>query len=95
MNAIEIGRNPETGQIIMYESSEADWALLNSIASILVPILISVGLKALIEFISTGEFAFKYPGGRIKVAYDLSKEETDNPKKSVHRASLILDNEVD
>lgn len=92
---IELGRDPVSGAIVMYEAPHADLSILSTITSILVPILISAGLKALVEFITKGEFALAYPGGKVKLVYDVTKEDTKNEKVNKYIAALKLENILD
>lgn len=92
-NIVVLGEDPDSGQIIAYEASSAEFDLA-SIAAVLVPILISAGLKALLEFITKGEFAIKYPGGKLKFLYNLAKDKTSKPNISRHVLNLIMDNEM-
>lgn len=92
--SIVIGPDPDTGNIVVYEASSADFDLA-SIAAVLAPILISAGLKVLMEFIANGEFALAYPGGKLKLLYKLFKDKTDRPNVSKHVLNVILNNETD
>ena len=94
-----LGNDPETGQPVYYESSEADFDILASIARILIPILISAGLKVLMEFISKGDFSLKYPGGKIKLGYNLDTVKPDNlldmVKQSNYLGNFKIENKFD
>ena len=94
-----LGNDPETGQPVYYESYEANLNILASIARILIPILVSAGLKALIEFISKGDFSLKYPGGKLKLGYSLSAIDQDNllesSKKSNYLGNFTIENEFE
>ena len=92
--SIVLGSDPETGNIVVYEASSADFDLA-SIVAVLAPILISAGLKALMEFIANGEFALAYPGGKLKFLYKLFKDKSDKPNVSKHVLNVILNNETD
>jgi len=98
-NAVCLGTNPETGEPVYYESCEADFNILASIARILIPILVSAGLKALIEFISKGDFSLKYPGGKIKLGYNLDVIKPDNlletTKQSNYLGNFSIQNEFE
>ena len=87
--AVCLGTDPETGEPVYYESYEADFNILASIARILIPILVSAGLKALIEFISKGDFSLKYPGGKIKLGYNLDVIKSDNLLESVKQSNYL------
>jgi len=93
LSEIEIGQDPITGQTVVYQANTADMSILSSIAAILIPILTTAGLKALVEFISKGEFALRYPGGRLKFLYRLASDQLTD-KKSRHTATLAVENEV-
>ena len=95
-NSIILGTDPNNSNIIvMYEATEVNFSLLSSIAKLLIPILIGAGLRALIDFVNGKEFQLKYPGGKIKIAYNNSSEESEDKKSFKLINNLILENILD
>lgn len=87
---VELGKL-EDGTVVLFDYSDIKADItISSILSFLLPILISAGVEALATFISTGEFGLKYPGGKLKLLYNLVKDK--NPKK--HKLNLSIDNEL-
>ena len=59
------------GEPVVYETTEADGAILSALIKLLAGTLISCGIKALLKLMSSNEFKMKYPGGKLKMGYNL------------------------
>lgn len=90
---IYLGQDPETHLPVYYENIECNWDILKSIAKILIPILISAGLKALFEYITSKDFELEYPGGKLKLGCNLNNDlDNNNFNFSKYLAGLTIEN---
>ena len=93
MTKIVIGEY--NGEQVIYETMEADSAILAVLTKLLVSTFVSFGLKALCELVTSNKFQVKYPGGSLKLIYKLLQTVSDDPNHKALDFSLSLDNMLD
>lgn len=82
------------GEPVVYETTEADGVILAGLIKLLAGTLVSCGIKALLKLVTSHEFKVKYPGGKLKMMYELMEKALEEGSDGFN-LNLSLENKLE